>query len=368
MRVLCIGSSVLETTCSINEPIKENQIVRITEKNECGGGHAGNIAYLLGKWGIETYIASVVGADDAANKIKKEYENIGVRCDYIETTYDRKTAQNIVILNTTSKNKTIFEISNNANLKKYAFGMAPDVIVVDGNDFNASVSAFDKYPKIPSYLIVSRVNNEIIELCKYVNFIICNKETAEILTNMTIDYNNSATLVNVYNKLRQRFNKADLIITLGERGSVYAINNQVKIMPVVKTNIVDTNGAGDAYSGAFIYGMARGFGLEKSIAYATIAASLSTTKLTSRMSIPTLTEVSTYYDSKFGAANNPNNTMPTPNTGQSNATPETQTNTQVSANSNEAPTPSVEPENLNVPDSSNDARAMNMNTEGQNVN
>ena len=109
MRVLCIGSSVLETTCSINEPIKENQIVRITEKNECGGGHAGNIAYLLGKWGVETYIASVLGADDAANKIKKEYENIGVRCDYIETTYDRKTAQDIVILNTTSKNKTIFE-------------------------------------------------------------------------------------------------------------------------------------------------------------------------------------------------------------------------------------------------------------------
>ena len=347
MRILCIGSSVLETTCSINEPIKENQIVRITEKNECGGGHAGNIAYLLGKWGIETYIASVVGADDAANKIKKEYENIGVRCDYIETTYDRKTAQNIVILNTTSKNKTIFEISNNANLKKYAFGMSPDVIVVDGNDFNASVSAFDKYPKIPSYLVVSRVNNEIIELCKYVNFIICNKETAEILTNMTIDYNNSATLVNVYNKLRQRFNKADLIITLGERGSVYAINNQVKIMPVVKTNIVDTNGAGDTYSGAFIYAMARGFGLEKSVAYATIAASLSTTKLTSRMSIPTLTEVSTYYDNKFGAANNPNNTTPAPAA---------------------SPIPSGEPENLNIPTSSNDTRTMNMNTEGPNVN
>ena len=310
MKVLCIGSSLLETTCSINEAIKENQTIRITEKNECGGGHAGNIAYLLGKWGVETYIASILGADDAANKIKKEYENIGVKTEYIETSYDKGTGQSIVILNTTSKNRTILEISSNTYLKKYAFGMAPDIIVVDGNDFNASVAAFDKYPNVPSYLVVNRVNNEVIELCKYVSFIICNKSTAEALTNLTIDYNNSGTLVNVYNKLKQKFNKADVIVTLGERGSMYSINGQVKIMPVVKTNIVDTNGAGDIYAGAFIYGMGRNFGLEKSIAYATIAASLSTTKITSRMSIPGISEVSNYYDNKFGAQNNPNNQVP----------------------------------------------------------
>ncbi len=309
MKVLCIGSSLLETTCSINEAFKENQTIKITEKNECGGGHAGNIAYLLGKWGVEAYIASVLGPDDAANKIKKEYENVGVKTEYIETSYDKGTGQSIVILNTTSKNRTTFEILSNAYLKKYAFGMAPDIILVDGNDFNASVTAFDKYPNVPSYLVVNSVNNEVIELCKYVNFIICNKSTAEALSNILIDFNNSTTLVNVYNKLRQKFSKAEVIVTLGERGSMYAINGQVKIMPVVKTNIVDTNGAGDVYAGAFIYAMGRNFGLEKAIAYATIAASLSTTKLTSRMSIPSISEVSTYYDNKFGASNNPINNM-----------------------------------------------------------
>lgn len=311
MTVLCIGSSLLETTCVMNEVLKENEVVRLENKIECGGGHAGNIAYLLKKWGIDTYIASMMGADDAANKIKKEYETIGVKTDYIETSYDKQTNESLVIVNNTNKNKTVFEIFNNTFLKKYSFGVEVDAIVADGNDLNATIAAFDKFPKAMSVLMASHTNNEVLELCKYVQYIIFNKETAEAMSGDKIDYNNSNTIVNVYNKLKQKFQKAEIIITLGERGSVYAINSQVKIMPTVRVDIVDTNGAGDVYTGTFVYAMLRNFGLERAIAYATIAASLSTTKLTSRQAIPSLSEVSNYYDSKFGAANNPNSN-PTP--------------------------------------------------------
>ena len=308
MKTLCIGSSLLEITCAVPGVIEENQTVRLENKIECGGGHAGNVAYLLGKWGVESYIASMMGADDTASRIKKEYEAIGVHTDFIETSYDKPTSQAIVIVNTTNKNKTTLEIANNSYLKKYSFTVEPDIIIADGNDFNATVAAFDRYPKATSYLMVSRSNNEVLELCKYVGNIIFNLEMAEVFSGGKIDFNNPGTIVNVYNKLKQKFSKSEIVITLGERGCVYSINGQVKIMPPVVVKIEDTNGAGDTFAGAYIYGMGRGFGLEKSIAYANIAASLSTTKMTSRLSIPSLTEVSSYYDTKFGPQNNPNNT------------------------------------------------------------
>lgn len=306
MKALCIGESLLEITCPINEIVQEGQKLRLEEKVECGGGHAGNVAYLLGKWGVETYIASMMGADDVANKIKKEYEAIGVKTEYIETGYDKQTSQNVVLVNKTNKNNTIFGISSNATLKKYSFGIEPNIIIADGNDFNATVAACDKYPNAMSLLMVNRTNNEITELCKYVKFIIFNKATAEFVSGIKIDYNDSSTLVNVYNRLKQKFSKAEIVVTLAERGCMYSINAQVKIMPPVRMDLVDTNGAGDAFVGAFAYGMGRDFGLERSLAYANIAASLSTTKMTSRMSFPSLTEVSTYYDNKFGIQNNPN--------------------------------------------------------------
>jgi len=308
MKILCIGESILETTCQINEILNEGQKLLLTEKNENGGGHAGNVAYLLGKWGIETYIASMLGADDSAEKIKKEFENIGVRTDFIETSYDKSTGSSLVLINTTNKNNTIFHISSNSFLKKYSFTIEPDVIVTDGNDFNASVAAFDKYPKKLNFLLVSKASNEIMELCRYANNIIFNQSSAEGISNIKIDKNNSSTLVDAYNKLKQKYDRANIIITLGEKGCIYSINGQVKIMPPINLEIVDTNGAGDVFAGAFVYGIAREFGLEKSIAYATIAASMSVTKLTGRMSIPSISEVSNYYDGKFGAQNNPNNT------------------------------------------------------------
>ena len=327
MKVLCIGSSLLETTCPINAVIQENQTIRLNERTECGGGHAGNIAYLLGKWGVETYIASMLGSDDAASKIKKDFETIGVKTDYLETSFDRPTSKSLVIVNTTSKNKTVFELNSNSFLKKYSFGVDFDTIISDGNDFNASVSAFDKYSKAKSFLVVSKVDKEIIELGRYANYIIFNKGTAEGYANYQINYNDSSTIVNVYNKLRQRFTKAEIVITLGERGAVYAVDGQVKILPPVRVEIVDTNGAGDVFAGAFAYAIGRDFDLEKAVTYASIAASLSTTKMTSRLAIPALTEVSNYYNAKFAQPTMQNpapRVNATPN--QANVTPNPSTN------------------------------------------
>ena len=334
MRILCIGESLLETTAKINTSLIEGSNIKLQDKTECGGGRAGNIAYLLGKWGVETYIASMMGSDDAASKIKKEYESIGVKTEFIETSFDKGTTTEVVIVNETNKLSTKIKLASNAYLKKYAFGIEPDIIVADGNDFNATVSAFDKFSKVQNYLVINKIDNEILELCRYASNIIFNLTSAEIITNIKIDFNNSSTLVNVYNKIKQKYSKSEIIITLGEKGCIYSINGQVKIMPPVKLDIVDTNGAGDVFAGAYIYSMGRNFGLEKSIAYATIASSLSVGKLTSRLSIPSLTEVSSYYDSKFGAQNNPNTqSREEVNTNISNMNP-TEQNTNVVNNQN----------------------------------
>ncbi len=361
MKVLCIGSSLLEITCQINEPVRENTVMHFDGTEQCGAGHAGNVAYLLGKWGVETYIASMMGADDFASKIKKEFEAIGVKTDLIETSYDKPTSQTVVLVNTTTKNDTIIEIMSNAHLKKYAYNTEPDIIVADGYEFNATVTACDKYPKAKSFLMVRNTNNEVLELCKYVNYLVFNKETSESYAGIKIDYNNSSTVVNVYNKLKQKFNKAEIVITLGERGSVYSINGQVKIMPPVKVNLVDPNGAGDIYMGGFVYAMGRNFGLEKAICYGTIAASLSTTKLTSRMSIPSINEVSTYYDSKFGPQNNPQHLVE----GQANPNPSSNPVVNEASANNTVQQAQAGNPSPSMPEPSNGALNMSMNENPQ---
>ena len=111
MKVLCIGESLLEITCPVNITIAEGQNLRLEEKIECGAGHAGNVAYMLGKWGVEAYIASMLGADDAANKIL----NHGVKL--------------VSIAGPSASGKTTF--SKKLGLQLQARGITPVVLSTD---------------------------------------------------------------------------------------------------------------------------------------------------------------------------------------------------------------------------------------------
>ena len=79
-------------------------------------------------------------------------------------------------------------------------------------------------------------------------------------------------------------------------------------MPGLKCNAVDTTGAGDIFHGAFTYGIANGFDMEKTVMISNIAAGLSVQKMGSRLSIPSLSEVLDYYAKKVngGSVSNQN--------------------------------------------------------------
>ena len=72
MKVLCIGHATYDVVIPIeNYPI-ENTKNRVDNSICCGGGPSANAAYLLAKWGIDTYFAGSVGADYAGNYIEAE--------------------------------------------------------------------------------------------------------------------------------------------------------------------------------------------------------------------------------------------------------------------------------------------------------
>ena len=318
MKVLCIGHSSWDISVPVDEYPVENTKYRYNEKYAAGGGPASNAAFLLGKWGIDTVIATVIGSDDFGTKIKKEFQEIKVNTEYIETTYEKDTSFSFILINKKNGNRTVFTVATkHPPLKKYNYDFTPDIILTDGHDYGASQNALTKYPNAISVIDAGRVTQELIELCKYIKYIVCSKGFAETVTGLKFNYDNPQTLVNIYNKLQNKYPNANIVITLEEHGALYQVNNQIKIMPGLKCNTVDTTGAGDIFHGAFVYGLANNFDFEKIITIANIAAGLSVQKMGSRLSIPSLSEVLDYYARQTGAISNtqpqqqiPNNQMP----------------------------------------------------------
>ena len=159
-----------------------------------------------------------------------------------------------------------------------------------------------------------------------------NSDAVEVksVSKIKIDFANPDTLVQVYTVLKNKYPKSEIVVTLEEKGALYAVDGQIKVMPGLKVSPVDTTGAGDIFHGAFTYGIAKGYDLEKVIRYANITAGLSIQKMGARVSIPSISEVTNYYNEKFPVNN-------TPSAQNATQTPVQQDN----ANNNAVQTPQI---------------------------
>ena len=159
----------------------------------------------------------------------------------------------------------------------------------------------------------------------------CSLSFAETVSKIKADYKEPATLVQMYIALKKKFPNSEIVVTLEDKGALYSVNDQIKVMPGIKTNVVDTTGAGDIFHGAFVYALSCNYNIEKVITYANIAGGLSVSRYGSRLSIPSLNEVLTYYNQK----NPPQVTSSKPQTAQVTTTNNTQAEiSNVGANQN----------------------------------
>ena len=301
MKILCIGHSSWDITVPADSYPTENTKYRFNEKISAGGGPAGNAAYLLGKWGVDTTIATTVGSDDFGTKIKKEFQSVGVNTDYIEVSYDKDTSLSFILINKNNGYRTVFNVAaDHPALKKNSYDFTPDIILSDGHDYGATKNALNAFPNAISVIDAGRVTPELLELCKYMKYIVCSKGFAETISGLKFDFQNPKSLVDIYLKIQNKYPYANLTITLEEHGCLYKNNNEVKIMNGLKIEPKDTTGAGDIFHGAFVYGLSNHWDIEKTVMFANIAAGLSVGKVGSRYSVPNLSDVMDYYTRRTG--------------------------------------------------------------------
>ena len=293
MKVLCLGHISYDIIFPLKGFIEENKKIRIKEKIECGGGPASNAAYLLGKWGIETYIAGVVGNDLYGNEIKNEFEISNVNTKYLEIRNDFETDNSIIINNQLNGSRTILTyIKEKEKMQELHLDFEPDIILIDGHEFEESKRIITKYPKAIVVLDAGRASKEVVELAKMVNYVVASKDFAEEVTGIKINYDDQETLKQLYSRLERMFSGM-IVITLEDKGCIYKYNGELGIMDALEVEALDTTGAGDIFHGAFVYGLTKGYNINVVLTIATIAGSLSVTKVSGR-AVPSKEEMRRY--------------------------------------------------------------------------
>jgi sulfofructose kinase len=293
MKIICVGNSTYDITLPLDKFPIENKKSRVDNLIKCAGGSALNAACLLSKWNESVTFYSVVGKDIYGKKILQNLKNMKVCCKYIEKVKDYETPISFILVNKSNSKRTIITTNKNnkEELNKKIISNA-DVILLDGTFYLTAMSVINKNKNAIKILDAGKVIENVKKLGKLVDYVICSKEFAEEFTKQKIDVNNLDCLIKCFNILKKFF-KNNIIITMDEYGSFTKLD-EYKIIPTIKTSSIDSTGAGDIFHGAFAYFITRKSNIEEVIKLSSVAAALSTEKLSANNSIPSLSEVLKY--------------------------------------------------------------------------
>lgn len=296
MKIMCVGQSAYDITLPLDHYPIENKKVRVENKVECGGGSASNCAYLLSKWGMETYFAGVIGNDYYGNQIKNEYEKVGVNTKYLQVSDEYKTTSSYIIANTSTGTRTILtNRDKNIKMNPVAIEDTFDYILFDGYEKEFAMELIKSNPNAITILDAGSLKEATVELANVVDYVVCSHDFAEDYSGVKIDYDDFTSIVEAYQELKKKL-KGNVIITLESLGCFTCINGLYKIVPSIKVKAIDSTGAGDIFHGAFVYSLANGFELEKAMRYSNITGALSVERIGSRLSIPEKEDVEEKYN------------------------------------------------------------------------
>lgn len=311
MVALCIGQSAYNIVAVSSEFPLENTKNKFEKIDDCPGGSAANMAYLFGRYGVDTYIGSATGDDSYGSIVKKELERVGVHTEYMETVFEKKTSSSFIIIGQKNNSRTIYDVTREPLfLKKTEFQISPDLVITDGYDYGAALAAFNRYSDKITIIDAGMYNKEIMELCKYAKYIVASKEFAEAVSGSRVNYENPQSLVTIYSQLVNKFPGKTIIVTLEDKGAMYMAGNQIKVMPGLNLKVVDPSGAGDIFHAAFGYALLQGYDMERAITFANIAGGLTVTKVGTIDACPELSDVMQYFVQKYGTSEVPGEETP----------------------------------------------------------
>jgi sulfofructose kinase len=90
-------------------------------------------------------------------------------------------------------------------------------------------------------------------------------------------------------------------VTLGKRGFLWLDDGRCWLQPAFQVKAIETNGAGDAFHGAFAFAIARGGDVSQAARFASATAALKCTRRGGWDSMPSLSEVEALLDSQPAA-------------------------------------------------------------------
>lgn len=258
------------------------------------GGSAANSIFALAQLGGKGYHCCKVANDEAGDFYASDLNSAGVDSNIANLTSNNGTTGKCLVMITPDADRTMNTF----------LGVSSEQ---QPSDLNLTALASSQYLYIEGYLVTSESNHSSALKAKQfadandvkvaytlsdpnmvrffkpqieqileggVDLLFCNEDEA-------IEFTQTANYHEALDALKSIANK--VVITLGAKGAIYYDGADTHTVDPYPVQAVDTNGAGDMFAGAFLYGVSQGYPSKESGKLASFCSSYLVTQFGPRL-------------------------------------------------------------------------------------
>lgn len=291
MKVLNFGSLNIDFVYNVEHFVKKGETISSTGLNTYSGGKGMNQSIALSRAGVSVYHAGRIGED--GKFLKELLKKSGVDTRFIAVSETVRTGNAIIQKDGSGDNCIILYSGANAEITKKmidsvleSFGSGDWLILQNEiSEIPYLVErAHEKGMKI--ILNPSPMDEKIFQInLKLIDCLILNEGEAQELIGHEVDRKS------ITEALQRRFTDTEIILTLGEKGSVYISRDSIVKRDAYHVKPVDTTAAGDTFTGYYLAGRIEGKTIKESLDQASKAAAAAVGRSGAAVSIPWKQEI-----------------------------------------------------------------------------
>ena len=289
MKIINFGSLNIDIFFRVNHIVRPGETISAQSIEKRAGGKGLNQSVALAKVFDKVYHAGSIGMDGAFLKDYLTGEGINTR--FIRES-KIPTGNAIIQVDDKGENSIVlYKGANFDNDKEYIDEVLSnfdknDILILQ-NEINNMDYIIKKGSEKEMKLVLnpSPITEEIKNFdFNKIDLLLVNETEAKEISNCDdiekcIDY------------FRENYPNLKIVITLGERGSIFVSKDSKVCQNAYKVEAVDSTGAGDTFTGFFVAEFYQNNDIKKCLEFATKASALSVTKQGASISIPTMKEV-----------------------------------------------------------------------------
>ncbi len=301
MRIAVVGSINTDLTIRVPHISQRNETVVGTGGYTLAqGGKGANQAVAAAVGGARVHMIGKVGADDFGDRAIESLKAAQVNCDYVSRSSEASTGLAAILVDDHGDNSISVAPGANELLAPADIRDAENVIAqaqivmiqleIPIEAVNEAVRVAHKNDTLVM-LNPSPAPARPLECLTSVDYLLPNEIEAEALTGLSA---HSLTGPETMASALLSTGVKNVVLTLGARGCFIANAATKEFVTPYEVAVIDTTGAGDAFSGYLAMSLAKGLSFKDAANTASAAAALSVTRPGARTNLPNWPEVEAF--------------------------------------------------------------------------